>query len=210
MHKILAVLFFAASALAVPAPDATATGESIGIETNPDADASASSSAAALIAQVPSSILAVMETAIPTSWQNEVITNPAFRSSVASAAAAGTYPAWFNDLPNSVKAWATSNFDAQVVGIPTTTQDSASEPTSSVLVTSKPASQSVSNAAQTTSPSSSSATSSGTSSGTHSSSSSVAASVSSSKSTGAAPTPARGVAISVAGAAGVVALALVL
>ncbi|KAJ5985755.1 hypothetical protein N7499_007953 [Penicillium canescens] len=206
MHKFLAALLFAASALATPAPDTTATAESIGTETNSDADSAASAAAAALIAEIPSSVLTVMETAIPYSWQAEILTNPTFRSSVVSAAEAGTFPAWFNDLPNSVKAWATSNFDAQIIGVPATTQDTVSETSSSVMVTS----QTASNAAQTTLPDSSSATTSSSGSGSSSGSSSASASPSSSKSTGGAPAPSGGVAMGVAGAAGVFVLALAL
>src|SRR4051812_41810896 len=181
MHRFFAALLFAASALATPAPDTTATADSIGTEINSDALA-ASASAAALIAAIPSSVLTVMETAIPYSWQDEILTDPTFRSSVVSAAAAGTFPAWFNDLPNSVKAWATSNFEAQIIGVPATTQDTASETGSSATVTGQSVSRTASNAAQTTSPDSSSATAS--TSGSGSSSSAASASASSAKSTG--------------------------
>ena len=209
MHKFFAALLFAASALATPAPDTTATADSIGTEIKSDALA-ASASAAALIAAIPSSVLTLLETAIPYSWQDEILTNPTFRSSVVSAAAAGTFPAWFNDLPNSVKAWATSNFDAQIIGVPATTQDTVSETGSSVTVTGQSFSQTASNAAQTTLPDSSSATTSSSASGSSSGSSSASASASSSKSTGGAPAPSGGVAMGVAGAAGVFVLALAL
>lgn len=210
MHEVLAALLFAASALATQSPDATVTGQLVDTGINPYADASAS--VAAIIAEIPSSVLTVMETAIPASWQGEILTNPDFRSSVVSAAAAGTYPAWLNDLPNNVKAWATSNFDVQIVGVPSTTQDTASETSSSVTVTSKSFSQSALNAAQTTLPDSSSDTtpSSGSGSGSSSSSSSASDSVSSSKSTGGAPAPSGGSAMGVAGAAGIFVLGLAL
>ncbi|KAJ5764795.1 hypothetical protein N7520_004354 [Penicillium odoratum] len=204
MRNFFTVLLVAASALASPEPQITGSGESIRSETNPDADASASSAASALVAAIPSSILTVMETAIPASWQDslyhnkdEILTDPSFRSSVASAASAGTYPAWYNELPSSVKAWASSNFDAQVLGVSTTSQSVASETGSNAVSTSASA---VSNASQITSSSASSAAT----------SVSGSTSVSSAKSTGGAPAPTSGAAMGVAGAAGVLALALAL
>lgn len=200
MRNFLAVLLFAVSALASPQPQITGSGESSGSVTNPDADASASSAASALVAAIPSSILTVMETAIPASWQEEILTDPSFRSSVASAASAGTYPAWYNELPSSVKAWASSNFDAQVLGVSTTSQGVASETGSNAVTTGATATQSVSNT---------SGSSSAVSSVSGSTSASSAA-ASSAKSTGGAPAPTSGVAMGVAGAAGVLALALAL
>ncbi|KAJ5438521.1 uncharacterized protein N7458_009519 [Penicillium daleae] len=206
MRTSFAALLFVASALASPEPQQTASGSL----TDPDADASAAAYASSLVAAIPSSVLTVIETAIPASWQDEVITDPSFRSSVASAAAAGTYPAWYNELPNSVKAWASSNFDAQILGIATTTQDVASE-TASTATSGAP---SVTNAAQNTSSGSSSAASSGSSSaassGSGSGSTSASASASPAKSTGGAPAPTSGVALGIAGAAGALALALAL
>jgi len=200
MRNFFAVLLFTVSALASPEPQITGSGESSGSLTNPDADASASSAASALVAAIPSSILTVMETAIPASWQDEIITDPSFRSSVASAASAGTYPAWYSELPSSVKAWASSNFDVQVLGISTTSQDVASETGSNAVATNVSATQSVSDASQITS------------SGTSSAATSVSGSASafSAKSTGGAPAPTNGVAIGVVGAAGVLALAFAL
>ncbi|KAJ5368635.1 uncharacterized protein N7496_008395 [Penicillium cataractarum] len=205
MRNFFTVLLFAVSALASPQPQITSSGESSGSVTNPDADASAASAASALVAAIPSSILTVMETAIPASWQDEVLTDPAFRSSVASAAAAGTYPAWYNELPSSVKAWASSNFDAQILGVSTTSQGVASETGSYAVTTGAAATQSVSNASQITSSGSSSADS-----AVSGSTSASSAAASSAKSTGGAPAPTSGIAMGVAGAAGVLALALAL
>lgn len=193
MQKFIAALLFAVSALSSPAPDTTAIGTS---DSSANLDlGSISSYAAGLEVAIPSSILTVMETAIPASWQDEVITDPAFRSSVASAAAAGTYPAWYNELPSSVKAWASSNFDAQVLGVPSTTNYVASQTGSTV---------------QTTSSGSSAAATSVSSTRSGSGSSSVSASASPAKSTGGASLPASGVAMGVAGAAGALALAAIL
>jgi hypothetical protein len=193
MQKFIAALLFAVSALSSPAPDTTAIGTS---DSSANLDlGSISSYAAGLEVAIPSSILTVMETAIPASWQDEVITDPAFRSSVASAAAAGTYPAWYNELPSSVKAWASSNFDAQVLGVPSTTNYVASQTGSTV---------------QTTSSGSSAAATSVSSTRSGSGSSSVSASASPAKSTGGASLPTSGVAMGVAGAAGALALAAIL
>jgi hypothetical protein len=193
MQKFIAALLFAVSALSSPAPDTTVIGTS---DSSANLDlGSISSYAAGLEVAIPSSILTVMETAIPASWQDEVITDPAFRSSVASAAAAGTYPAWYNELPSSVKAWASSNFDAQVLGVPSTTNYVASQTGSTV---------------QTTSSGSSAAATSVSSTRSGSGSSSVSASASPAKSTGGASLPTSGVAMGVAGAAGALALAAIL
>jgi hypothetical protein len=201
MQKFIAALLFAVSALSSPAPDTTAIGTS---DSSANLDlGSISSYAAGLEVAIPSSILTVMETAIPASWQDEVITDPAFRSSVASAAAAGTYPAWYNELPSSVKAWASSNFDAQVLGVPSTTNYVASQ-------TGSTGTQSVSNAVQMTSSGSSAAVTSVSSTRSSSGSSSVSASASPAKSTGGASLPTSGVAMGVAGAAGALALAAIL
>jgi hypothetical protein len=202
MHKFFAAILFAVSALASPAPD---TSSAIGTSDSPANHdlGSISSYAAGLEVAIPSSILTVMETAIPASWQDEVITDPAFRSSVASAAAAGTYPAWYNELPSSVKAWASSNFDAQVLGVPSTTKNVASE-------TGSTGTQSVSNAVQTTSSGSSAAATSVSSSRSGSGSSSVSASASPAKSTGGASLPTSGAIMGVAGVAGVLSLAVML
>lgn len=200
MRNLFAAVLFAASALSSPAPDTTAIGTSDS-SANVNSD-SLSSNDAGLAVAIPSSILTVMETAIPASWQDEIITDPAFRSSVASAAAAGTYPAWYNELPSNVKAWASSNFDAQVLGVPSTTQDVA-------LETGSTPAQSVSSAVQTTSSSSSTTATSVSSSMSGSGSSSVSASPSPAKSTGGAA-PTSGSAMGIIGAAGVFALAVAL
>ena len=203
MRKTFVVFLFAASALASPQPQQTATVESSGSSVaNSEGDAAASAAASEL-AEIPSSILTVMETAIPASWQQEILTDPSFRSSVVSAAAAGTYPAWFNELPNSVKSWASANFDGQVVGVTTTTQDVASETASTASMTATSGAPSVTNSAQTTSSGSSSVASS-------SSGSASASSASPAKSTGGAPAPSGGVTLGIAGAAGALVLALAL
>lgn len=213
-YKILATLFLATTALAAPAPaDSTATASSTDTT---DSDDSLD------LADVPSSIMSVLATAIPASWYDDLM-DPASRSAIVSEAAAGTYPAWYNALPSSVKAWATSNFDDQIAGATATADSTATQTetadstavetgsstaasqTSNAAETSSNAAETSSNAAETTS---ASTTSSGSSS--DSSSSSTSSSPSSTHSTGGAPAPTGGIAMSVAGAAGVLALALAL
>ncbi|OGE58019.1 hypothetical protein PENARI_c001G08429 [Penicillium arizonense] len=221
-YKVLIPLSLAATALAAPATDATGTSSSY--ETSDDYDVNISYDDSYGLANVPSSILAVLATAIPSSFYDDVL-NPASRSAIISAAAAGTYPAWYNELPSSVKAWATSNFDNEFIGASATAASdsetavssasqtaagSASETGSSAVAASNTASQTASSAVKTTSSSSSASTTSGSASSSDASSSSASASASPSHSTGGAPAPAGGVAMGVAGAAGILALALAL
>ncbi|CAI7626456.1 unnamed protein product [Penicillium crustosum] len=208
LGRVLATLFLAATALAAPA-DTTATSSST--ETT-DSDDSYD------LADVPSSIMTVLATAIPASWYNDIM-DPASRSSIVSEAEAGTYPAWYNALPSSVKAWATSNFADQIAGATATdssatqteTAGSSAVETGSTTASSQASSNAaeITSASTTTSSSSSDSTSSSASS-SDSSSSSTSASPSSSQSTGGAPAPTGGIAMGVAGAAGVLALALAL
>ncbi|KGO71721.1 hypothetical protein PITC_027340 [Penicillium italicum] len=204
-YKILATLFLATTALAAPA-DPTATSSST--ET-------ADSDDTYNIGDVPSSIMNVLATAIPASWYDEII-DPASRSSIASQVAAGTYPAWYNALPSSVKAWATANLDDQIGGATATPDSSATRietaDSGAVETGSSAAAIQTSNAAETSSNAAKTTLASTTSSGPNSdsSSSSTSSSPSSSKSTGGAPAPTGSIAMSVAGAAGVLALALAL
>ncbi|KAJ5185152.1 hypothetical protein N7491_006977 [Penicillium cf. griseofulvum] len=206
-YTFFATIFLAATALAAPA-DSAATPSLEAAESNLDLN------------DVPSSILAVLVTAIPDSWYSDIM-DPASLSAIASAASAGTYPAWYNALPNSVKSWAT-DFGGDLAASALTTADSSATPTepagssaietgsSIVIVGSNTASQ-TSNAATTTSDSSTSASTSGSSSDSSSrSASSASSSPSSTRSTGGAPAPTGGVAMGVAGAAGILALALAL
>jgi hypothetical protein len=212
-YKVLVPLFLAATALAAPAPDATGTSSSY--ETSDDyanIDGYDYGDSYGL-ADVPSSILTVLATAIPSSFYDDLL-NPESRSAIISAAAAGTYPAWFNELPSSVKAWATSNFDDGALGASATATGSASETGSSAVAASntasQTASQTASSAVKTTSGSSSTSAPSNSASSSDVSSSSASASASPVHSTGGAPAPTGGVAMGVAGAAGVLALALAL
>jgi hypothetical protein len=218
-YKVLIPLFLAATALAAPAPDATGTSSSY--ETSNDYDNNDSYDYDDIydygdsygLADVPNSILTVMATAIPFSFYDDML-NPASRSAIISAAAAGTYPAWYNELPSSVKAWATSNFVDGALGASATATGSASETGSSAVAASntasQTASQTASSAVKTTSGSSSASAPSNSASSSDVSSSSASASASPLHSTGGAPAPTGGVTMGVAGAAGVLALALAL
>lgn len=211
MHsKTLTTLLITTAALAAPAPA-------------PEPDTSAYPSIEIIYADVPSSILTVLETAIPTPWLESIYSDPAFRSEEASDVMHGTYPAWYNSLPQSVKDWATSaemsaseypypysSFVWSEVPYPTPLVGS-SVGFSTGVVSSTPfpvtptASTSTATATETTTKGGeggSSSASSGSGSGSGSGSSST--------STAGAPAATGGVAMSLAGAAGILGLALAL
>lgn len=135
--------------------------------------------------------------------------NSAEIASVASAAAAGTYPAWYNDLPASIKAVVTElgGFDEELLGVGSSMTvamgTTSSEPTSETAVA-------------TTAAGSSDLASTETQTSTHASATSGAASSSQStapssvSSTGGAAIATGGVAMGVAGAVGFLGLALAL
>ncbi|KAJ5995023.1 hypothetical protein N7481_002000 [Penicillium waksmanii] len=80
------------------------------------------------LANIPSSILTVLATAIPQSWYMELL-DPASQSAFLSEASAGIYPDWYSALPSSVIAWASSaaeNGDDFLFGSATATDESAS------------------------------------------------------------------------------------
>ncbi|KAE8153598.1 hypothetical protein BDV25DRAFT_149145 [Aspergillus avenaceus] len=176
--KALASVFFAVAALAQSSDDLMNEMES-----------------------VPTSIMAVLETAVPTSWINAFETNSAFQSSEINNILAGTYPAWYSSLPESVKQYATSEVLAQ-----------ASEYASymSLMSTDSAATPSVTGTTSSGSTSGSSATQTGTTtSGSSSSDKASSSAASTSTSTGGAPV-ATGVTMGLAGAAGILGLAIAL
>lgn len=181
-------------------------------------------------AAIPTSILTVLATAVPATWYQDIL-DPASRSSIISDIEAGTLPAWYNELPSSVRAYATSVGAAYMQQLfPTTTdatadsmfhvQDSISTSgfitpiqTGSSWKVSEVArlpSHSIATPAQdsttTTGTASSSASNSASSSGS-STKSSVSATL---VSTGGAPIATGGIMVSVAGAAGILGLAIAL
>lgn len=200
-YKALSTLVLATAALAAPAPDTSDYPDYSEIDIVYD--------------DVPSSILSVLETAIPTTWIESIYTDPAFRSEEVSEIMHGTYPAWYNNLPQSVKDWGTSAAMAEAseyssyiwseVPYPTPlTGSSAGFSTSGVsstpLSSSATASTSTETATETTTKGGSS----------DSSPSSPSGSSSTSTSTAGAPAATGGVAMSLAGAVGFLGLALAL
>lgn len=216
--KLLAALLFGATALALP--QATGTSSSF-----------AADDETALLDSIPTSILTVMETAIPSSWLSEFM-DPSSHDSIISEIAAGTMPAWYNSLPSSVKAWATSvggNFAdallggsavATATGMATADANAATGTASVVIATATGSFGSAGSAGSSAAVSSlvssaSSATTSKAASASSASSSAHASSAASSAhasatSTGGAPVATGGVALSMAGVAGILGLALAL
>ncbi|KAJ5216325.1 uncharacterized protein N7498_002732 [Penicillium cinerascens] len=231
--KVVAALFFSTLALAAPAPQATSDStvtDGSGFDLGDAADA---------LSDVPSSILSVLETAIPASWYND-LADPASQSSMIAAMEAGTMPAWYNNLPASVKAWATSADEFGLADVTATADsaDSTDSPsgstgsaavqttaasTSSASESASVASVSGSAAMQTTATSTSSASESAsvasvsgsaamqtTATSTSSGSASASSKAASSTSTGGAPIATGSVAMSLAGAVGLLGLAIAL
>lgn len=210
MYKTLVALLFATAALAAPAadsdPDYSYGDYYDSYDNYEDGDL--------IIEDVPSSILSALETAIPTSWLMSVETNAAFRSAEISDARMGTYPAWYSSLPQSVKDWETSAALAEASELSSYYMTIMPMPTSGFISVSSSGAISTGSASSTpltSSASTSTATATETKTAGNSESSS-AASPSGSTSTSAAGAPAAtgGVAMSLAGAAGILGLALAL
>ncbi|OQD73239.1 hypothetical protein PENDEC_c016G02215 [Penicillium decumbens] len=203
--KILAALFFSTLALAAPAPQET----SDSYITNPEFDAD---SAAAALSSIPNSILTVLATAVPASWYAD-LADPASLSSINSEIEAGTMPAWYNQLPASVKAWATSAGELGLTDATTTASASASAsatsaPSAATDSASTTSGSTGSVAVQTTAVSTSSvSTSTSTAASGSVSPSSTAAS---STSTGGAPIATGSIAMSFAGAISLLGLVVAL
>jgi hypothetical protein len=222
-YKALATLFFAATALAAPADSTSTSSSPEFVDSNDLYDDYLEDIYDDIYEAVPSSILTVLATAIPATWYNDLF-DSASRDSIVSEAMAGTYPAWYNSLPSSVKAWATNEafIGISATATQTETADGSTFKTGSTAAASQTSFASeTSVASQTpakttsasTTPSSSSSQStseSSSESSSDSSSSSASSSPSPSQSTGGAPAPTGGITMGVAGAAGVLALALAL
>lgn len=204
-YKALATLLFATAALAAPTSDSTISYDDYLDEID----------LPYMTETIPSEILSVIETAIPTTWYQALETDSAFQSSVINDLLHSTYPAWYSSLPESVKSWATVEGEAEVSALssyfsdmPTVTPTSGSG--SSSGASSTPLSTghtSTSTSSQLTLTSTATQTKSASSS---SSTSSSASGSGTSTSTGGAPAATGGLAISLAGAAGVLGLALAL
>lgn len=210
MYKTLVALLFATAALAAPAadsdPDYSYGDYYDSYDNYEDGDL--------IIEDVPSSILSALETAIPTSWLMSVETNAAFRSAEISEARMGTYPAWYSSLPESVKQWETSAALGEASGYPSYYMTILPMPTSAFIYPSSSDAISKSPTSSTPltgSPSTSTPTATATNPAGNSASSSTASqSGSTSTFTGGAPAATGGVAMSFAGAAGILGLALAL
>ncbi|KAF7174138.1 hypothetical protein CNMCM5623_006465 [Aspergillus felis] len=206
---LAALLFLLTPALAISQATSVAYSES---SSSSDSSDSTDSSDTALLASLPADYISVLETAVPASWEYEMM-NPASAAAVISAAAAGTYPAWYNDLPASIKAVVTAlgGFDADIVGetgsmttaASTSSSGHATETALATTASSSTGSVAMQTQASTQSSTQSSATTSATSS--HKSATPTSAS-----STGGAPIATGGVALGVAGVAGLLGLVLAL
>jgi len=199
--KILAALFFSTLALAAPAPQET----SDSYITNPEFDAD---SAAAALSSIPNSILTVLATAVPASWYAD-LADPASLSSINSEIEAGTMPAWYNQLPASVKAWATSAGELGLTDATTTASASATSAPSAATDSASTTSGSTGSVAVQTTAASTSSVSTSTSTAA-SGSVSPSSTAASSTSTGGAPIATGSIAMSFAGAISLLGLAVAL
>ncbi|KAJ5287296.1 hypothetical protein N7478_002982 [Penicillium angulare] len=189
-YKLITTAAIVATALAAPSPANTESDSDVY-----NLDTSDYNSLLLDYLNPPTSIRSVLATAIPSSFYMDMM-DPASSSSILSDINAGNFPAWYSSLPNNVKAWATTAFEDDVAtASPTlsseilaTASDSAAASTSSVVVTSGTGSAAATSSTATTGSTSAEATS--------------------SQSTAGAPRSTGGVAVGVAGAVGVLALAI--
>ncbi|KAJ5665464.1 uncharacterized protein N7477_007912 [Penicillium maclennaniae] len=220
-YKTLAALLFATATVAQ-------TTESSSSGSNDDYYGSDGSSDGFLELPIPpSSILAVLSTAIPTSWLMSMETDAAYASAEYSKIAEGTYPAWYNSLPESVKDWETSAAIAEasamsslygsatptmgsITGSMGATGASSTAGVSSTPLTGSSGSSTMVTSTMTTTTTTTSTTSTSSSDSSSSGSASTATTGGSSTSTAGAPAATGGIAMSLAGAAGILGLALAL
>ncbi|KAJ5861664.1 uncharacterized protein N7529_008974 [Penicillium soppii] len=199
-------LFLLTPALAIPQATSVAySGSSSSSDSSDSSGSSDSSDSSDTIASdpIPADYISVLETAVPASWEYEMM-NSASVAAVVSDAAAGIFPSWYNDLPASIKAIVTSlgGFDANMVG-------ATGSMTATVSPNSGPATETaVATAVTGSTGSAATETQASTTSGAASSTKLTAST--SVHSTGGAPIATGGVALSVAGAAGLLGLALAL
>ncbi|KAF3393780.1 hypothetical protein F1880_005427 [Penicillium rolfsii] len=197
--KLIAALLFAGTALAAPQGTSSSS--------------STSDDETDLLDSVPSSILSVIATAVPATWLADIM-DPASSSSIMSEIEAGTLPAWYNNLPGSVKAWATSAYGIDLAGTDaasaTATTTAASEVAAATgAVSTGSSTGSVESAVSSAVSSATSALAQATSAAA-SAASSASSAHASATSTGGAPVATGGVAMSIMGAAGILGLALAL
>ncbi|KAK4868225.1 hypothetical protein LT330_007423 [Penicillium expansum] len=217
-YKSFTALFFASMAMAAPA------------DTNSDLESTEDS----LSDIIPPSIAVVLATAVPTSFWAEATNTADFLSQVEQGIVSNSWPTWYSSLPDSVKEYVTtavegyypsfaSSISAEITSSgasssspstasATSTSISSSGASSSGASSSDGPSSDASSSTDSSSATDSSSSSTATGSDAASSSSSASASASGSASSttsddAAAPT---GIAMSLAGAAGVLGLALAL
>ncbi|KAJ5785816.1 uncharacterized protein N7503_011028 [Penicillium pulvis] len=195
-YKTLATLLFATAAIAAPASeDPTASDD---------------------IYEIPSSIESVLVTGIPTTWINDFYSNSDFQMSEISAMEKGDYPAWVTSLPSAAEAYFTSEIQAEISEYNSQMSAMSAISTGDVLTVSGSSSGSSTPLATTTSgaETTNGASSTGSSSDTNSTGSSSSGASSSgsatSTSSGGAAAATGGLAMSLAGAAGILGVALAL
>ncbi|KAJ5099395.1 hypothetical protein N7532_006396 [Penicillium argentinense] len=220
-YATLAALFFASAAVAAPAPEPTATSTSDSYDDYDDY-----SDSYGLGGEVPSSISSIVmaiESAVPTEWLMSMYTHSGFANAEASRIANGDFPDWVSDVPEVAQTY----FEEELQGeastylsyiatatddlFATATDDASSSATD--IVGSGLRSIATSLVVQTTIGSSSSHSAASTTEASTSGSASGSASPTSeatSTSTAGAPAATGGIAMSLAGAAGVLGLALAL
>ncbi|KAJ5524803.1 hypothetical protein N7494_011453 [Penicillium frequentans] len=205
-YKTLATLLFATAAIAAPTSEDPTASEMDTYE-------------------IPSSIESVLVTGIPATWLNDFYTNSDFQVSEISAMENGDYPAWVTSLPSAAEAYFTSEIQAEISEYNSQmsamsalstgdvfTVSGSSSGSSTPLATMTSGAETTSGASSTGSSSDSTSTGSSadtTSTGSSSSGASSSGSATSTSSGGAAAATG-GLAMSLAGAAGILGVALAL
>ncbi|KAJ5088579.1 hypothetical protein N7456_012195 [Penicillium angulare] len=198
MQYQLLALLFSATALAGPLTQVTTE-----TYTEPLAALVWQSEVDKITPTYPSWYESIMETAIPTTWENEYLDDASFMESVDQAEDSGTMPAWWSSLPSDAKYAYTSEVAVYASEISAVPWPSTITGNTVVVYTFTPYPELVSDAEAA---SSSKATA--TVSVTSSSASSDAVKTSASTAGAAGPTGA--VAMSIAGVVGVLGLAIAL
>ncbi|KUM57208.1 hypothetical protein ACN42_g9981 [Penicillium freii] len=205
-YKSLAALLFTSMAMAAPADTSEPAGDSI-------SDI------------IPPSIAVVLATAVPSSFWAEATNTAAFLSQVEQGMVSNSWPTWYSSLPDSVKEYVTTavagyypSFASSISAEITSSGGSSSSPSTASATSTGASSSGASSSGASSSDASSStdstsatdSSSSSTATGSDAASSSASTSGSAASTTadgGAAPT---GIAVSLAGAVGVLGLALAL
>lgn len=202
-YKSLAALLFASMAVAAPAE----------VESRQDSDSDDYGLG------IPNSILAVVATAVPSSFWAEATNSAALLSQVEQGIASNSWPSWYSSLPDSVKEYVTTavageypSFFSSVSAEATSSGASGSTTATATGTTTTDASSSGATTESTTvltgSSTSATATGSETASSSGSPSSTTSGAPESTSSDDAAA--ATGVSLGLAGAAGILGLALAL